>query len=94
MNFPNMIEKKMRKSLREKRQEEKSGPFDQAEEPKQHELDEERNQNDGGDVSIFDATGADLPQDSIMPGSANAAAAEIPAEEDVLSPEYLIARRK
>lgn len=58
-----MIEKKMRKTLREKKIEEKAGPFDQAEqnEPKQHELDELRNNNDGGEVSIFDVTGADLP---------------------------------
>ena len=41
-NFPNMIEKKMRRTLREKKIEEKSGPFEEAEgEP--HELDAPRN---------------------------------------------------
>ena len=56
-----MIEKKMRRTIREKRQDEKGGPFEQSEEQKQHELLDERNENDLGEVSIFDATGADLP---------------------------------
>lgn len=52
--------------------EEKFGPG--LEPPKEHELDDLRDQDERGEVSIFDMTGADLPgNDSVMPGSESSA---------------------
>ena len=87
-----MLEKKMRNTLRQKKLEEKYGPFGA---PNNEELDNdlrvEDDPNSKGEISIFDMSEVDIQGDSIMPIQNNSK--EEP-EEDPLAPESIIALRK
>ena len=76
-----MVEKKIRKTITEQRQKERA-------EAAEKEIEAEG--NGAGEGSIFDATGAEICQDSILPNGQNDVSQPESPEQDVLSPEYLI----